>query len=321
VEYAIDPENDIKPENDSKPTAPPDPGFYKELLERMSDGVYFVDRDRRVLYWNRGATELTGYKAEEVVGRCCQDNILSHIDLAGRALCKGDCPLSACIADGVMREASVLLRKKDGRRVPVLVRVQPIRGDDGAIVGAIEIFSDDTARSEARRKTEAMNRLAFLDHLTQLPNRRFMEMSLDTALTEYQVHQESFGILMIDFDWFKEINDSYGHLCGDHALQQLAQTLAGWFRPTDVVGRWGGDEFLAIIGNVNKVNLQNLAERGLAMMAQTSVPNEDGGLINLSISIGATLSMPCDTAESLIQRADRLMYKSKESGRRRATID
>ncbi len=138
-------------------------------------------------------------------------------------------------------------------------RAQPIREEDGTIIGAVEIFSDDTAASEARRKNEAMNRLAFLDHLTDLPNRRFMEMSLHTVLAEYQVHKESFGVLMIDFDRFKEINDSFGHSCGDQALQQLAQKLASWFRPTDVVGRWGGDEFLAIIASVEK---QDLAKVG-----------------------------------------------------------
>jgi diguanylate cyclase (GGDEF)-like protein/PAS domain S-box-containing protein len=314
VESAIDPEN-------VKKIAPMAPGFYKEILDRMSDGVYFVDREGRILYWNQGAAGLTGYEAEELLGRHCQDDILCHMDLTGRALCMEECPLLACIADGGMHKASVFLGTKEGRRVPVLVRAQPIREDDGTIIGAIEIFSDDTAASEARRKNEAMNRLAFLDHLTQLPNRRFMEMSLHTALAEYQVHKESFGVLMIDFDRFKEINDSFGHCCGDQALQQLAQKLAGWFRPTDVVGRWGGDEFLAIIANVDKQNLQNLAERGVAMMEQTSVPTEGGGLIQLSISIGATILDPGDTAENLIRRADRLMYKSKESGRHRATTE
>ena len=82
-----------------------DPGFYKELLDQMSDGVYFVDRERRILYWNEGAFRLSGYKAEEMVGRLCQDDILCHVDASGRRLCHEGCPLSASVEDGGSREA------------------------------------------------------------------------------------------------------------------------------------------------------------------------------------------------------------------------
>jgi diguanylate cyclase (GGDEF)-like protein/PAS domain S-box-containing protein len=300
---------------------PTDPGFYKELLDHMSDGVYFVDRERRILYWNEGAYRLTGYEQKELLGRCCQDDILCHVDTAGNRLCQEDCPLTASIADGESHQANVFLRHKQGRRVPVNVRVQPLRDGSGAVVGAIEIFSDDSAQHEARRKTEAMNRLAFLDHLTQLANRRFVEMSARTALSEYQVHNDPFGVMMIDLDRFKEINDAYGHSCGDRALVQVGQTLTGSLRPTDVVGRWGGDEFLAIVRNVNRDALKMLAERCVALMVQTAIPSNDERAISLSISVGAALARPGETAEGLVQRADALLYRSKTNGRNRATTE
>ncbi len=311
----------MKPKDPKNPLPPSDPGFYKELLDHMSDGVYFVDRERRILYWNEGAYRLTGYTAEELLGRSCQDDILCHVDPAGRHLCKGECPLAASIADGGMHQASVFLRHKEGRRVPVMVRVQPLRDAGGAIVGAIEIFSDDSAQHEARRKTDAMNRLAFLDHMTQLPNRRFMEMSAQTALSEYGVHKDPFGVLLIDLDELKEINDAFGHSCGDRALRQVAQTLTGSLRPTDTVGRWGGDEFLAIVRNVNAEVLKCLAQRCAAMAAETSIPSNDERRISLSISVGGALADPGDTAERLIQRADKLMYQSKVNGRGRASTE
>ena len=99
--------------------------------------------------------------------------------------------------------------------------------------GAIEIFSDDSAQNESRRKVEAMKRLAFLDHLTQLPNRRYLEMAIHTAQSEFEVHHDPFGVLMMDLDGFKKMNDTYGHGCGDLALQEAAKTLAGALRPTD----------------------------------------------------------------------------------------
>jgi diguanylate cyclase (GGDEF)-like protein len=211
------------------------------------------------------------------------------------------------------------MRHKEGRRIPVHVRVQPIRGADGTITGAVEIFSDGSAQIEALRKAEALNRLAFLDHLTKLPNRRFLEMSINTALSEYQVHHDAFGMLMIDLDQLKNINDTFGHACGDQALQEVAKTLAGALRTTDIVGRWGGDEFLAIMSHLDLQVLRRLAERCVAMVNETSISGADGKQIPLSISVGATLVGDNVTSEELIHRADNLLYESKKEGRNRAT--
>lgn len=297
------------------------PAFYKELLDHMSDGVYFVDRDRKILFWNEGAFRLSGYSASELTGRYCQDEILCHVDYEGRRLCLDGCPLSASIQDGVPREANVFLRHKDGHRVPVSVRVQPLRGADGTIVGAIEIFNDDSAETEARRKIEAMRRLAFLDHVTELPNRRFIEMSLGSAIAEYQVHHDPFGLLVFDLDKLKSINDSFGHATGDRALQQVSKTVVKSLRPDDIVGRWGGDEFLAIVRNVDQTILAKLAKRCVTMVSRVLLQGPARETIPVSISAGATLVRPTETAHELINRADALMYQSKTSGGGRAATE
>ena len=297
------------------------PSFYKELLDNLSDGVYFVDRERRILYWNEGAYRLTGYKADEMTGRFCHDNILCHVDYAGRALCENDCPLTATISDGAMHEARVFLLHKQGRRVPVLTRVQPIRNEQNGIVGAIEIFSDDSAQTAMLRRAEALNRLAFLDHLTQLPNRRYVEMSLRTSWMEYREHKDPFGVVMIDLDNFKAINDEFGHNCGDQALQEIAKTLVGAVRSADIVGRWGGDEFLAIVDNVKMEILCELANRCVVLAQETSIVSDNGRTISISVSAGAALVRPDETVEELIGRADQNMYRSKAAGRNRATVE
>jgi diguanylate cyclase (GGDEF)-like protein/PAS domain S-box-containing protein len=283
--------------------------------------VYFVDRERRILYWNEGAARLTGYKAEEVLGKRCQDNILCHIDHAGKDLCQDGCPHSASISDGESHEAQVFLRHKQGRRVPVSVQVQPMRGADGSIIGAIEIFRENSFEIETERKMDAMMRLAFLDHLTLLPNRRFLEMSLQTALSEFEVHRDPLGVLVIDLDEFKKINDSFGHAGGDRALLEAAKTLLGSLRPTDTVGRWGGDEFLAIARNVNLGILRELTLRCVALIGATTVLSDDGRRILMTSSVGAALSRPGETAEELVHRSDKLMYQSKTGGRGRATTE
>jgi diguanylate cyclase (GGDEF)-like protein/PAS domain S-box-containing protein len=295
-------------------------GFYKVLLDNISDGVYFVDRERCIRYWNKAAERLTGYSSAEIVGRFCNDDILCHVDAAGCNLCKEGCPLTASIADGEMHQAHVFLRHKKGRRVPVFVRIQPIRGENGKIIGAVEIFSDDSIRHGAQRKTEAMARLALLDPLTQLPNRRFLEMSLCTAWSEYNVHHDPFGVLLIDLDYFKRLNDTYGHISGDRALQEVAKTLTGTLRPTDIVGRWGGDEFLAIVRNVDSTTLKELAMRCVCMVAKTVVLSSEDPVF-LSVSVGGALAQPDGSTEHMILCADERMYRSKADGRDRATTD
>jgi len=300
---------------------PTDPAFYKGLLDHISDGVYFVDQDRRILFWNEGAHRLTGYSSDELLGRRCQDDILCHSDLSGKRLCQDDCPVAASLLDGEHHHAAMFLRHKQGQRVPVNVRAQPMRDASGAVIGAIEIFSDDTVHNEARRKDEAMQRMAFIDHLTQLPNRRFLEMCVNTASTEFMMHGEAFAVLMMDMDGFKGINDTYGHSAGDCALQEAGKTLVGSLRPADSAGRWGGDEFLAIVRNVDANSLPRLVQRCLALLMRTTIPIANDRRLSLSMSVGAALVRPGETPLELIHRADALMYRSKTEGRGRATIE
>jgi PAS domain S-box-containing protein len=161
--------------------------FYKHLLDNLYDGVYFVDRDRRITYWNRAAEELTGFSADEVVGRCCFDNLLNHTDHCGEQLCHGRCPLHFTIEDGVSREADVFLCHKQGHRVSVSVRAAPIYDDQGCIVGAIEIFSDNTAKLNAQessaRLAQALGKLdsANLQLRKELGDRQRAEEALMRA--------------------------------------------------------------------------------------------------------------------------------------------
>src|ERR1039458_8595102 len=111
--------------------------FYASLLDSIVEGVYFVDAERKITYWNRGAENLTGYSAREAVQRHCYDNFLGHVDEKGCALCTNGCPLTSTLLDGQRREADVFLRHKLGHRVPVCVRVAPITNQSGQIVGLV----------------------------------------------------------------------------------------------------------------------------------------------------------------------------------------
>lgn len=118
-----------------------------EILDSLADGIYMTDRDRKIIFWNKAAARITGWRSEDVVGHRCHENILNHIDLDGHALCGEEfCPLHRAIATGACSTASVIVSAKhrDGQRVPVEVSVAPIKDALGEIIGGIEVFRDLT---------------------------------------------------------------------------------------------------------------------------------------------------------------------------------
>ncbi len=293
--------------------------LFKQVLDNLLDGVYFTDRERRITYWNQAAEYLTGYSAEEVIGKRCSDNFLMHVDDSGCLLCAGDCPLSHTIADGRPRRAEVYFHHKSGHRVPVEVRVCPIRGSEGEVVGAVEIFNDNSRQKAVRERAKELARLAFLDPASQVANRRYLDQQLFQQFAQHSKYGTPFGIMLADLDELKNINDTYGHVAGNAALVTVAKTLSGCLRASDVLGRWGGDEFLVILPGITKDILADTSERCRALVAWSAVPVE-GSQIQVTISVGAAMNAPGDSAESLFNRADQHLYSSKQSGRNRVSL-
>ena len=303
-----------------------DEDFYEKLIENLYDGVYFVDTERVITYWNKGSERITGYKSQQVVGRPCSDNILNHCTENGLQLCKNGCPLSATLRDGNAREAEVFLHHADGHRVPVRIRVSPIHDEKGVVTGAVETFSNNAESFKVRRKIHRLEEIATSDSLTGVGNRRFGEMRLKTAFLEYQVTHVPFGLLFIDLDDFKMVNDTRGHEVGDRLLQVTANTLRTNLRENDAVVRWGGEEFVVLIYNTDEDALTRIAEKMRNLIEQSNILRE-GQVLNVTASIGATLvrggdlgNSRGDTPETLIARADRLMYVSKNAGKNRVTF-
>ncbi len=293
---------------------------YADLLDRMPDALYFVDGTRKITYWNEAAERITGYRAEDVVGKGCADNILVHVDAEGESLCKGHCPLQATMEDGRFRKAEVYLHHKQGHRLPVLVRVIPLRDDRGRVVGGAEFFSDNSFREGVLARLKELEQLAMLDALTQLANRRFIESEIETRLQEMQRCAIPFGLLLMDIDHFKRFNDDYGHNIGDLALKTVADTLRSVARPYDLVGRWGGEEFVAVVRNVDQALLVKIGERMRRLIAKTGI-HVGAEEIGVTVSVGASVAKPDDTPESLFKRTDGFMYRSKERGRNCLTAE
>jgi len=293
--------------------------FYKNLLDNLYDGVYFVDRNLRITYWNKGAERISGFSSSEVVGTRCTYTLMA-IDEHGRSLCGELCPLAKTLADGIPRDMEVYIHHRDGYRVPVLVRVAPILDAQGHIIGGVEIFSDNSSKVAALRRVRELEEVAYIDLLTGLANRRYAEISLRARLDEMPRYGWTFGILLSDVDHFRRINDRYGREGGNKVLQMVSQTLLKNTRSFDLVGRWGRQEFICIIVSVDKGQLHSIAERFRMLVEQSSLP-VGSDVVRVTTSIGATLARPDDTAATLLARADKLMYQSKASGGNRISMD
>ena len=299
---------------------PDEKDFYKEIIDNLYDGIYFVDRDRVITYWNKGAERITGYDAAQTIGRGCRENLLNHVTANGVQLCLHNCPLAAVMEDGKEREAEVFLHHADGHRVPVVIRASALRNGEGQIIGAIESFSNNTSVMDARRKLRELRQVALTDPLTGIGNRKHLEGRLRAVIAEYQNNASNAGLLFMDVDRFKQVNDSHGHNTGDNTLRMIANTIRYGLRATDTIGRWGGEEFIAILYDVqSEKSLQAAAEKVRSLVECSRLDVDEQGL-TVTISIGGTLLLPGDTPETLVQRADQLMYRSKQAGRNRVTV-
>lgn len=291
-----------------------------KLLDSLFDGVYYVDTNRQIKYWNAAAERISGFSGAEVIGHCCADNLLRHIDANGRELCLDGCPLAATILDGKIRESSVFLHHKLGHRVPVAVRTSPVRDDQGTIIGAVEIFSDNSSSLQILQEFEKLKHDAYLDALTGVGNRRYGEMTLATRIFNLQTHQIPFGVLFLDVDHFKIFNDRFGHRIGDEVLVMVSNSIALSLRKMDVVARWGGEEFVVILPGASCLVAKSVAERIRILIENSFIMSGDEKL-SVTVSIGATVSRKDDSVDTIVNRADSLMYISKSAGRNRVTED
>lgn len=291
-----------------------DPVIPPDFLEHLYDGVYILGRDQKIEYWNQAARRIAGYSFPEVLGKTCHDHILTHLSDEGQNLCHTPlCPIDRAFQDKQPYETQAYLQHKEGHRVPVDIRTIPIRDESGQVIKVIEIFREQLLPESIQQKIAELEKLALLDTLTGLANRRFAEITIVSRLAETQRNVWPFGLLFLDIDNFKSINDSFGHDAGDRTLIAVAKTLVNTLRTYDFVSRWGGEEFVVLAINVGQEKLLKVAEKLRAFMEKSTFPLGSAHR-QVTVSIGAALVRPEDTVETLVRRADGLMYQCKKAG-------
>jgi diguanylate cyclase (GGDEF)-like protein len=212
---------------------------------------------------------------------------------------------------------------KDGDFAPV----PPDTGKDEigrlsrAFSSMASTVGDNTQMLEqmVRERTEELQRLAYRDQLTDIANRRgFIDAFAGVRQTEAST--EGLGLLLLDVDDFKAINDSYGHMAGDQVVVETARRIATIIRATDVCGRWGGDEFIILINGMGTRGLRAIAEVVKKAVAAAPVTLVDGREIPITVSIGACLAEPGETVEAVADMADAALYRAKAEGRDRVVV-
>jgi diguanylate cyclase (GGDEF)-like protein/PAS domain S-box-containing protein len=296
-----------------------DKNFTEILLNNVHDGIYFVDQDCRIFFWNKGAEQITGFDISVVNGKKCSDKILSPVDESGKNLCEEDCPVKRALSDGQIHSLEAYLQHKEGHRLPVSIRAFPILGEDGEIVAAVETFHDNSPKFIMPQHKRELERMQLLDALTEVGNQRFLEIHLQSRLEEIKKYRIPFGVLYIDVDHLKEVNDSYGKPAGDQILRSIAQTITNNIRFFDVVGRWDSDEFLVVVLNVDENKLDFVGNK-LRLLVENSNITVGSELIRTTISVGATLAFRVDSLDVLIARARSLMDHSKWLGRNKVSV-
>lgn len=277
--------------------------FYWQLLDSLQDGVYFADRKRRITYWNKTAEKITGFSSAEVLGKCCSDNILIHIDEEGNDLCTGDCPLARCIESGERNEETIFFHHKNGHRVPVRVRVNPVRGPGGEISGAVEMFTDLSSEKQFLEKIERLRLPDLLHPLTRLPVRDYLDMNLKIKFMELKEYQRPFGILYIRIDQLEDFRSSEGKLASEELLKLVARTLLNNTSPHDTAAHWSDDEFAVILSLQDKNRIQKEAGT-IRILLEKSDLNLSGEILKFTASIGTIVTEPGDGLDRLNQKVE-----------------
>ena len=164
---------------------------------------------------------------------------------------------------------------------------------------------------------EEIYRLTTIDGLTQVFNKRYFIETLEREMGRAQRYRRHLSLIMFDIDHFKEINDTYGHLAGDHILRQLAATIKSRIRREDILARYGGEEFAIVLPEIDRANASTFAEK-VRQLVERSVFEFEETRIPLTVSVGVSLLGPeTDSCETLIKAADENLYRAKEQGRNR----
>lgn len=279
----------------------------QNVLDILPVGVWLIDESGAIVYGNPAGQNIWG--GARYVG---VDQFREYKGwwLSSGELIKGeDWAASRAITRGETSiDEEIEIEAFDGTRKIILNSAMPIMDEDNRILGAIIVNIDITRRKKIEMQ---LREISEHDHLTKAYNRRHMYKLLGTEIERARRYSTPLSIIMFDIDYFKDINDTYGHIAGDTILIGIVESIQKELRASDLLARFGGEEFVIIMPGIGNAEARMLAERLNKLIPTLEFEFARG----ITCSFGVCQSRPDDDIDSLIRRVDRLLYKTKHSGR------
>lgn len=298
-------------------------------LERVGLGIFAVDRDYRIVLWNRFMDEHSGLPAAQAIGRsffdCFPDlprawlkrkfdtvfllhsgSFSSWQHRPWLLPFEHDCPITG----------SLDLMQQDCAFMPLI--------ENGEVVAVCVTIADVTelavAWKEREVALEALRDSSERDALTGLYNRRHVDRRLQSEFNSWTRHHDTFAVLLFDIDHFKRINDTYGHPTGDAVLRNIAATVSPQLRNSDILGRYGGEEFIVILPHCDEAGATVVGEKIRAAIEQAALEVSTGAL-RVTVSVGGCAATDGLTGvATLVAEADHALYEAKHGGRNQVCI-
>jgi len=296
---------------------------FLQIIETINFGLIILDTELKVTHWNHWMVRHSGIEANKIAGSFLFD-FFPEMD---NPRFKRNC--NAVLSFGNFSFFSQKLHHYLFPFKPVgsfqssmfehmqqNCTMGPIRNDDNQITGIFLIVQDVTELASYEQKLIEMN---IKDGLTGVYNRRYLQKRLDEEVQRNKRYEANLSLIMFDIDFFKKVNDTYGHQCGDAVLQSVASKTVSIIRETDCLARYGGEEFCCLLPQTDLAGASTLAERFRHTIEEqiTSCQEKD---IKVTISLGVSELATGDSVEILLKKADQALYQAKNSGRNRVVV-
>jgi len=293
---------------------------FSQILDSVNLGLVILDADLRVRYWNRWMESRSGIAAERIAGALLFDFFPSLKTPAFIRSCKSVLTFGNFSFFSQKLHRFLFPFRPDSSFESRFEQMQqsctmgPLRNDDTTISALYLTVQDVTELAAYEHRLMEMN---MRDGLTGAYNRRFLEKRMEEEFNRHVRYSRSLSVVMFDIDFFKKVNDSYGHLCGDLILKDIAGEIAAMIRTTDFLARYGGEEFCCLLPETDLPAAQMIAERFRSRVAEAQHIYQ-GQEIYVTISLGvAALTPGLSSCHALLKKADDALYEAKRSGRNR----
>ena len=290
-----------------------DPSYYRAILESLPIGVYVVDPERRIRFWNDGAEQITGYRRHEIIGRLWHDDLLLHCDEDNNLLEGSACPLLATMHDGKPQVSEIFLRHKDGQRVPARVRAVAMHDAYGTVIGTAGTFDEHYSVPDLRGHPHTRTVQNHIEDLTGISDHQSTQSYLQAFLEDFAEDHKVFCVLSIAVDEFEKFRTAHSAEAAHRILHAVALTLRRNLRECDVVGHWEESRFVILLADCPAAVVGRVAKMLIRVVSGAAI-SWWGDRLSVTVSIGGTAVSAEDTAESVLLRSEQALRSCLEAG-------